>query len=369
MNSTTSEGLNSTTIHGQLPNVSTANIIGFSLAFFIVGLTGIVGNALVIYVILADKKMRQSMTNMLIINLAIADGIVLVFGIPEIVQFMLNRGWILGEVMCRLERTLLVVGLYVSVMTLVSLCIERYIAIIFPIKAHLMCTRRHTLIVIVVIWTLSIGCGSPTLLFNQVIASDRYQDTVEFCQIILPGHGVGSYILYKYVEATLFYFIPLIIQVICYIVIGKTLFIGVEELHGNGRQNVDHKRLSDALKRRRAVVKMLIASVLIYFLSYSPHQILLVYNTFRRSSFQDTWVYLVFVTILAYVNSAANPILYCIFSQNFRSHFAELLLCCFRSNYEGSNSKNNVITLNSEYTILLKRNTQNSKVQYGISDV
>lgn len=232
-----------------------------------------------------------------------------------------------------------------------------------------MCTRRHTLVVIVIIWTLSIGCGSPTLIFNQVLSSDRFHGTIQFCQTILPGQGMGSYLIYKYVESALFYFIPLIIQVICYIVIGKTLFMGVEELHGcGGRQNVDQKRLSEALKRRRAVVKMLIASVLIYFLSYSPHQVLLVYNTFRRSSFQDTWVYLVFVTILAYVNSAANPILYCIFSQNFRRHFAELLLCCYKSRPEAANGKTNVITLNSEYTILLKRPTQ-SKNQYGISDV
>lgn len=125
MNFTTIEEVNDTVMDGQLPNVSMENIIGFSLAFFLVGVTGIVGNTLVIYVIIADKKMRQSMTNMLIINLAVADGIIMVFGIPEIVQFMLNRGWILGDVLCRVERTFLVVGLYVSVMTLVSLCIER----------------------------------------------------------------------------------------------------------------------------------------------------------------------------------------------------------------------------------------------------
>jgi thyrotropin-releasing hormone receptor len=55
---------------------------------------------------------------------------------------------------------------------------------------------------------------------------------------------------------------------------------------------------------------MLIASVTIYFLSYSPHQILLIYNTFSEVEFGATWVFFVFVTILAYVNSAANPVIY-----------------------------------------------------------
>lgn len=123
MNSTFSR--HNTTSDQQLVSVSIEYIIGFSIAFFAVGITGIIGNALVVYIILNDRKMRHSLTNMLIVNLALADSIIMVFGIPEIVQFMLNRGWIIGEFLCKFQRSLLVVSLYVSVMTLVALCIER----------------------------------------------------------------------------------------------------------------------------------------------------------------------------------------------------------------------------------------------------
>lgn len=109
----------------QLDEVHLGYIVSFTIAFFLVGIIGVVGNVLVIFVIFHDKKMRKSLTNMLIVNLAVADSIILIFGIPEIVQFMLNRGWILGEAMCRIQRTVLVISLYVSVLTLVALCIER----------------------------------------------------------------------------------------------------------------------------------------------------------------------------------------------------------------------------------------------------
>ena len=65
------------------------------------------------------------MTNMLIVNLSMADLLILVFGIPEIVMFMINRGWLLGEELCRIQRSVLVVSLYASVMTLLALCVER----------------------------------------------------------------------------------------------------------------------------------------------------------------------------------------------------------------------------------------------------
>ena len=105
--------------------VSVTYISLFSTLFCIVGLVGMTGNALVVYIVLKDKKMRKSVTNLLILNLAVADSLLMVFGVPEIVQFMLDRGWLLGSLPCRLDRFLLVVCLYSSVLSLVSVCFER----------------------------------------------------------------------------------------------------------------------------------------------------------------------------------------------------------------------------------------------------
>ena len=66
---------------------------------------------------------------------------------------------------------------------------------------------------------------------------------------------------------------------------------------------------------------MLIASVLVYFLSYSPRQVLLVVDTVQPAQFHERWTWHVFSMIICYVNSAANPVLYSIFSQNFRQNF------------------------------------------------
>lgn len=100
-------------------------VVILSVLFFVVGFVGILGNSLVIIVILIDRKMRNSVTNLFIMNLAVADLLIMLFGIPEIVQFMLNRGWLLGAILCKLDRFILVLSLYVSVLSLVSVCIER----------------------------------------------------------------------------------------------------------------------------------------------------------------------------------------------------------------------------------------------------
>lgn len=107
------------------PSVSLGTIISLSILFFIIGVLGIVGNSLVIMVILIDRKMRQSVTNVFIMNLAIADLLIMIFFVPDIIQFILNRGWLIGVGMCKINRYIQVTCLYVSVLSLVSVCIER----------------------------------------------------------------------------------------------------------------------------------------------------------------------------------------------------------------------------------------------------
>lgn len=71
---------------GELPPASATAIILLSLLFCIVGFIGLTGNFLVIWVVLADKKMRNSVTNLFIVNLGRADFLIMLFGIPEIIQ-------------------------------------------------------------------------------------------------------------------------------------------------------------------------------------------------------------------------------------------------------------------------------------------
>jgi len=58
------------------------------------GLAWLIGNVLVVLVIVVNKKMRHSTTNLFIANLAVADLIIMLFGVPEITQFIINRGFL-----------------------------------------------------------------------------------------------------------------------------------------------------------------------------------------------------------------------------------------------------------------------------------
>ena len=107
-------------------SVSPGTIVGLSLLFFVICVVGICGNSFVVCAVVCNKKMRTSMTNLLITNLAFADLLIMVFGIPETILFMLDQGWLFNRTACKANRYVMVTSLYGSVLTLIALCVERW---------------------------------------------------------------------------------------------------------------------------------------------------------------------------------------------------------------------------------------------------
>ena len=219
------------------------------------------------------------------------------------------------------------------------------------------------LCVIAVIWPLSLLCGLPTAVFNQLTSfpgpGPSHADSGQrHCVILFPEpQGRRKYLLFKLTESSLFYFLPLLVQVALYSVVARRLYASMQELHSgfqlrpvdpstaplNGQAG-DHGRHGDSwtgeggseravetIRARKGVVKMLVASVAVYAVSYSPHQVHLLHDAVSDTPLPDTWTFFVLAMVLTHLNSAANPVLYCIFSHKFRQHFHRCLCClCLR---------------------------------------
>ena len=217
----------------------------------------------------------------------------------------------------------------------------RYIAIMHPIKAHIMCSRRRVLNVIVLIWILSISAGLPTALFNQLV--QPHPSAPMYCRILFPGRSaVIGYTTFKLLEFLVFFLAPVMIQIVLYIIISKRLFISTTSLHRApatfSMRKVQPRARSQAgesgaIRARKGVIKMLIATVFVYTLSYTPVQVPLFYNMATAGGFKPSFAFIVLIMSLAYINSAVNPILYSIFSQKFRKKFRQVLCRHYRKRH------------------------------------
>lgn len=95
--------------------------------FGLIEIIGICGNLLVIASVRLDARMRRSLTNRLIVHVASCDLLILLFNIPDLIQFVSsNHGnWILNQFACQCIRSILVLAQYASVLTMCAVTIER----------------------------------------------------------------------------------------------------------------------------------------------------------------------------------------------------------------------------------------------------
>ena len=95
------------------------------LLYFIMVIVTAGGNLIVIYIVLADHKMR-SLTNILIVNLSIADFMNATLNVLFNFTYMLNNlDWPFGSVYCRITDFVSVLSISASVFTLMAICFDR----------------------------------------------------------------------------------------------------------------------------------------------------------------------------------------------------------------------------------------------------
>lgn len=95
------------------------------IMYAIVCLIGLLGNTLVIYVVLRFSNM-QTVTNMYILNLAIADECFLI-GIPFLITTMHLRHWAFGAFMCKAYMVSTSITQFTSSIFLFIMSADRYI--------------------------------------------------------------------------------------------------------------------------------------------------------------------------------------------------------------------------------------------------
>jgi allatostatin receptor len=301
--------------------------------FGFVSVAGVAGNSLVIYVVCTKHKLR-SMTNLLLLNLAVADLSFVLICPPFTAYQFATLHWpfegALGDALCKTMHYLLNVTAYVTIYTLVLIAALRYATIVHH-ETNNRRTRRIVVTTLVVgIWVVMLLVNLP-ILFSYGVQINPYGEPD--CENY--GRHVGQ-ALY----ATFFVFAYLLpLSIICglYIAIQRSFSSGIY-MHGTQRAQQQKKYASH-----------LIAAVIVTFaVCWFPvqiHLILAYFSTLPESNFYRTVS--VLFNFLAYSNSCVNPFIYNFTSQEFRESFREVI-CCGAPNVPDNNGSQALVTFKGQ---------------------
>jgi len=282
--------------------------------FALIIVLGFLGNMLVILVITLNKKMRSS-TNLLILNLAVADLSFLLICVPFTAYKYTHPVWIFGNAWCKITNYFSYVCVWASVYTLVLMSLDRIFAVVFAVQLPNIRSRRNVTIAIISLWIVVFLANIPALLFHGIFVYTKHsgQSQRVTCHFLdVPLHVKKAF------QTCFFVFsfgLPVLILSVLY---GCLLFfICNRRAPGNS---------SNSQKAKRHVTGMVITVVVMFVVCWLPLQMILLMNNYElyKPSIASTAILLA-ANCLAYMNSCLNPVLYALASTVFREAFYKFL--------------------------------------------
>ncbi|XP_053489536.1 somatostatin receptor type 1 [Ictalurus furcatus] len=280
-----------------------------SFIYSVVCLVGLCGNSMVIYVIFRYAKMKTA-TNIYILNLAIADEL-LMLSVPFLVTSSLLHHWPFGSFLCRLVLSVDAINMFTSIYCLTVLSIDRYIAVVHPIKAARY--RRPTIakMVNLGVWMFSILVILPIIIFST---STPNSDGSVACNMQMPEpqrRWMAVFVIYAFLMGFLF---PVLAICMCYVLIIAKLRVVALKAGWQQRK-----------KSERKITLMVMMVVTVFVICWMPFHVMQLVNVFEE---RHNATFSQLAVILGYANSCANPILYGFLSDNFKRSFQRIL--CLR---------------------------------------
>ncbi|XP_078587215.1 rhodopsin, G0-coupled-like [Branchiostoma floridae x Branchiostoma japonicum] len=289
-----------TTTHQLDPDVHMA----IAIYLTIVGVVAVIGNGLAIGVFLKEKQFRGKEHNILLLNLAVSDLAVAVFGYSFTVIASYANQWLFGEVWCVLDGFICFTCAMSSMNTLCVISVYRYIIICKPQYACRL-TQSFTVHVIVGIWAYALvwtvpplfGWSSYSMLpFGTSCAIDWYVESVSdalYVSLCL----LGCYVLH------------VTVMIFCYIRVIRRM----DSMRFAALASEEARQVVKKDKRKNII--MCLFMVVSFVAVWTPYAVSSTWAIFQRHL---PIMALYIPTMCAKSSCMLNPIIYSAFNQRFR---------------------------------------------------
>ncbi|XP_060908611.1 B2 bradykinin receptor [Labrus mixtus] len=279
----------------------------------LISVVGFVGNGLVLCVFCLQRK-PCSVADVYLGNLAAAD-LVMMSCLPFwAVTIARGYQWEFGEVLCKFVNVAISMNYICSVLFLVLVCVDRYLAMVKPMSCSRLRRVSWAKRICVGIWSLGFLLTLPTMLFRTVTFVE--DANVHACILDYPHPAWRLH--HNITRNLLGFLIPVLVVTYC------TRHI-VAALSNRGAGVLPRVRAE------RKATDLVLAVWVVFLLCWTPHQVMRFLDTIDY--FQLTpgclWGHILDIgiqlsTYLAYSNSAINPFLFVIVGKQFRRRAGEV---------------------------------------------
>lgn len=196
------------------------------------------------------------------------------------------------------------------------MAVDRYLAVCHPIASRDWRTARLSRVVCACIWLASLLVMLPIVLFATVIE----QGGVQSCTLNWPNAFVDDpWTAFTIYACLLGFALPVATISVFYALVVCRL----------SRATVAASSTNRGRSRNR-VTRLVLTIIAVYVTCWLPYWVFQLTTRFINDL--PAWGFLLFqpITVLSYANSIANPLLYALFTENFRQSLAAAFRCARR---------------------------------------
>ncbi|KAG9328387.1 hypothetical protein JZ751_014399 [Albula glossodonta] len=177
-------------------------IVG-ALILGLVFLLGVPGNLFIIWSILSRAR-KRSVTTLLILNLACADGFLMTLTVFFVV-YLAKQSWVFGNGMCKALFYLCNANMYASILLITLMSLYRLVAVVWPRRLGAFARRRVVLRLLVALWVLVLLMSLPALVFREQ-RQDNAENGQDRC-VCAPNHTETHHVVFHYTFETVLGFL------------------------------------------------------------------------------------------------------------------------------------------------------------------
>ncbi|XP_077014696.1 G-protein coupled receptor 183 [Tamandua tetradactyla] len=263
-----------TTPHGNKCDLyahqDTARIL-MPLHYSIVFIIGLFGNLLALFVIFQNRKKINS-TTLYSTNLVISD-ILFTTALPtRIAYYALGFDWKIGDAFCRITALVFYINTYAGVNFMTCLSIDRFFAVVHPLRYNKMKRIEYAKGVCIFVWILVFAQTLPLLISPMSKEECGKTRCMEY-----PNFGELSSLPWILLGACLIgYILPLTVILICYSQICCKLF-------KTAKQNP----LTEKSGANKKALNTIIFIILVFVICFTPYHVAIIQHMIKKLRFPD----------------------------------------------------------------------------------
>lgn len=312
--------------------------ISVPITFAVIFVVGILGNAILIVTVVRNKAMRTP-PNVLIINMALGDFVLLFISVPVASTIYTFDRWDFGNAVCKINEFL---QMGVSIFTLVALCVDRFVAIVFPLTSYSSRSVIRVVAVSVLIWAASVGLGLMDLVGAHTEDCSDCEPIITICSLYPVAWGPECVVFRIIFRFVVFFVLPMVIIVIIYVLIAFVLLRQSRVLtsvmgqgsptptpqssNGSPRVGSEAAAVLRQIESRKKIAKVVLSFVVIFVVCWLPRHVYVMCFHLRGLTYNPYWH--VFKTLgfcLMFIYSAVNPLALYFLNDEYRRYYRHYL--------------------------------------------